>query len=68
LEELEMTKTAEQERAAVVAWLRREDKLCDCAAHSEGECACGAWWDWKTVTVNSIIDAIERGDHRQGEQ
>jgi hypothetical protein len=61
--------TAEQERAAVVAWLRSEAQLCDCYAYEEGECACGAWGtqpgerSYKTASVEDLADAIEAGAH-----
>lgn len=55
----------ENERAAVVAWLRAEARLCDCFARSSGECGCGAWDDDKRMSVATLADAIERGDHRE---
>lgn len=64
-----MTPEAQQERAKVVAWLRAEAKLCDCFAHEPGECGCGAWdtepgeRSYKTMQVEVLADAIERGDH-----
>ena len=57
---------AEGERratAAIVAWLRSDNGLCDCAARSAGECGCGAWDDYKTRPLLGIADDIERGDH-----
>lgn len=48
--------------ARVVEWLRKENGLCDCHAHSETECGCGAWDDWKTKPLLEIADAIERGE------
>lgn len=64
-----MTDPAKAERAAVVAWLRREAQLCDCHAYEEGECACGAWGSepgersYKRGYVEDYADAIERGEH-----
>lgn len=55
---------ADHERAQIVAWLRKENGLCDCFARSEGECACGAWDDYKTVPLERIWAAIEAGEHR----
>lgn len=49
--------------AKVVAWLRKENGLCDCHARSEMECGCGAWDDYKTKPLLEIADAIERGEH-----
>ena len=62
-------RTAEQERAAIVAWMRADAQLCDCLAREEGECACGAWdsepgeRSYKRAYIEDIADAIERGDH-----
>lgn len=49
-------KRAGMERAAEIA--EADNKLCDCHAHSESECACGAWWDSKQVSPLSIAQAI----------
>lgn len=51
------------ERALIVAWLREDAKQCDCFAHEEGECTCGAWWDNKESNVLTLADAIEAGEH-----
>lgn len=59
--------------AGIVAWLRAEAQLCDCHAHEQGECACGAWdtepgeRSYKRANIEDLADAIERGDFRQGE-
>lgn len=55
------------EREQIVAWLREQAQLCDCFAHGPNECACGAWWGdnertEKTMQIEDIADAIERGD------
>ena len=52
-----------QERAAIVAWLRDDATKCDCFAHSEGECACGAWSDYKRVLETDIADRLECGEY-----
>jgi hypothetical protein len=63
--------TAEQERAAVVAWLRQDAQECDCFAYDESECMCGAWGgelgepSMKTARVEDMADAIQRGDHHK---
>ena len=54
--------TQEAERR-IVEWLREEAMLCDCFAREESECACGAWDDYKQVSISTIIDAIEQGAH-----
>jgi hypothetical protein len=30
--------------------LEADAKLCDCFARNEGECGCGAWCEWKSIT------------------
>lgn len=55
-----------QERDRVVAWLRKENALCDCHAWSENECACGAWQDYKTKPLLDLADALASGAHDQG--
>jgi hypothetical protein len=44
---------------AATKWAKNDAKLCDCSAYSEGECACGAWCDWKTVPMHRVIEAME---------
>ena len=56
--------TRSQVEREIVAWLRAENGTCDCFARSEGECACGAWDDYKRVALVEIIDAIEQGQYR----
>lgn len=51
----------EIERTRTVALLREENGQCDCFAREEGECACGAWDDSKTMSVARLIEAIEIG-------
>lgn len=46
----------------IVAWLRKENSLCDCYARSEGECGCGAWDDYKQWPLERTADAIEAGE------
>lgn len=56
-------KMMDNERALIVKWLRSETQQCsskcDCFAHGENECTCGAWWDAK----ESLADSIEAGEH-----
>lgn len=50
----------------IVAWLRAENKLCDCFARSSGECACGVWDGMdKSWTLDQVATAIESGSHRK---
>lgn len=51
--------------AEVVAWLRDENGQCDCFARSEGECACGAWDDYKTKPLLDIATALETGEWKK---
>lgn len=46
----------------IVAWLRKENGLCDCNARSAGECGCGAWDDYKQWPLERTADAIEGGE------
>lgn len=43
-------------------WAEDDAKLCDCFAHSESECACGAWCEWKTVPMHRVVEAIRALD------
>ena len=40
--------------------LDADAKLCDCFARSEGECACGAWDDYKTAPVESMAALVRQ--------
>jgi len=53
----------DNERALIVKWLRSEAKQCDCFAHGENECTCGAWWDAKESNVLALAESIEAGEH-----
>ncbi len=47
----------------IVERIKADAKLCDCFARSEGECACGAWDDHKSVPLYRVIEIIaNRGD------
>lgn len=54
--------SAEQERAAVVAWLRADNSKCDCRI-AEGECTCGGWDGYKSRPLHQVADDIEAGAH-----
>ena len=47
---------AQRERDAQL--IEADAKLCDCSAHSEGECACGAWCESKTITSARAAEII----------
>lgn len=51
------------QQAMIVEWLNKEAELCDCNAHEIGECACGAWYDDKTVPVSRIAENIEQSTY-----
>ena len=53
---------AEIMREAAARWAEDDAKLCDCSAHSESECACGAWCEWKTVPMHHVVQAIRNID------
>lgn len=44
--------------------LEADAQLCDCHAHSEDECACGAWCEWKTVPMHRAVEIVRalKGD------
>lgn len=64
LEEFRMAIRAENVCAAIkmreacVKWAKADAKVCDCSAHSESECACGAWCEWKTVPMHRVIEGL----------
>lgn len=38
--------------------LEADAKLCDCFARNEGECGCGAWCEWKSITSQRAIEIV----------
>lgn len=60
---MKLKAAAMEERAKIVAWLRKDSRLCDCFAREEGECACGAWYDDKKRQITDVADDIEAGEH-----
>lgn len=49
---------AQRERDAQL--IEADAKLCDCSARSEGECACGAWCEWKSITSARAAEIIRK--------
>lgn len=47
-----------EERAAIIKKVTDDAGQCDCSAREEGECACGAWCDWKMVPMYRVIEII----------
>jgi hypothetical protein len=44
-------------KAAINA-LEADAKLCDCFAFEDDECACGAWWDYKSITSARAVEIV----------
>jgi hypothetical protein len=38
--------------------LEADARLCDCAALEDGECACGAWHEWKSISSARAIEIV----------
>ena len=38
--------------------LEADAKQCDCFARNEGECGCGAWCEWKSITSQRAIEIV----------
>ena len=38
--------------------LEDDAKQCDCFARNEGECGCGAWCEWKSITSQRAIEIV----------
>jgi hypothetical protein len=38
--------------------LEADAKLCDCFARNEGECGCGAWCEWKSITSARAVEIV----------
>ena len=38
--------------------LEADARLCDCSAYEEGECACGAWYEWKSIPSARAIEIV----------
>ena len=38
--------------------LKADAKKCDCFARNEGECGCGAWCEWKSITSQRAIEIV----------
>ena len=38
--------------------LEDDAKKCDCFARNEGECGCGAWCDWKSITSARAVEIV----------
>ena len=45
--------------------LETDAKKCDCFARNEGECGCGAWCEWKSITSARAIEIV-RAAKEQG--
>ena len=38
--------------------LQDDAKKCDCFARNEGECGCGAWCEWKSITSARAVEIV----------
>ena len=38
--------------------LEADARLCDCSAYEEGECACGAWCEWKSIPSARAVEIV----------
>ena len=38
--------------------LEADAKKCDCAALEANECACGAWYDYKSITSDRAVEIV----------
>ena len=38
--------------------LEDDAKKCDCFARNEGECGCGAWCEWKSITSERAVEIV----------
>lgn len=38
--------------------LEADAKRCDCFARDEGECGCGAWCEWKSITTARAVEIV----------
>jgi hypothetical protein len=43
---------------AAINALEADAKKCDCFARNEGECGCGAWCEWKSITSQRAIEIV----------
>jgi hypothetical protein len=43
---------------AAAKGLEDDAKKCDCFARNEGECGCGAWCEWKSITSARAIELV----------
>lgn len=53
-----MAQSIANERNRLIALIEADAKTCDCFARSEDECACGAWDDYKQVSLARVIDIL----------
>jgi hypothetical protein len=43
---------------AAINVLKADAKKCDCFARNEGECGCGAWCEWKSITSARAVELV----------
>ena len=64
-ESFERVAKVAEERAAFNAGIEAAAKAleadamkCDCFARNEGECGCGAWCEWKSITSARAVEIV----------
>ena len=64
-ESFERVAKVAEERAAFNAGIEASAKAleadamkCDCFARNEGECGCGAWCEWKSITSARAVEIV----------
>lgn len=40
--------------------LEADAELCDCSAYEDGECACGAWCEWKSIPSARAVEIVNQ--------
>jgi len=43
---------------AAINALQADAEQCDCLAREEGECGCGAWCEWKSITSARAVEIV----------
>lgn len=43
---------------AAVKALEADARICDCAALEDRDCACGAWWEFKSISSARAVEIV----------
>ena len=38
--------------------LEADARICDCAALEDRDCACGAWWEFKSISSERAVEIV----------